>query len=643
MLRVVSEKRRFMQRVPQPSAASGADASVSKPVAWTVGLIAAAAVVIHARSYPVLTYDDAFISLRYAQRLLEGHGLNWTEGAPVEGYSNLLWVLACALLGALGVDLVDAPVVLGIGSAIATIAAVVVAFPPRSWRNALPSLAGTMFIALAGPIGLWAVSGLEGCLVAALLAWSLVFLRPLADGKGTGWASVVKPSVPLALLCLTRPDAPLLVVAVCGFLLVQARSSAAAVRALAVGVIPGLATLGQVAFRLVYYGDWLPNTARAKVAFTLARLESGAQCVGSAASSSAALWIPALLALYVAWRDPKRRAPIALSLTLLVVWTVYSVTVTCQPFGYRMLIPCYVLLAFLVADALDWVVEQGTIAHVTAWVATLGLLALFARAQQADKNIAMAHWRKPPISVKAATVGNTLREAFEDRDPLVAVDAAGAIPFYSGLRSLDMLGLNDAHIARHHDESFGYGVQGHELGDGAYVLSRQPDIIVASVLGSGRLAFRGGREMEQDPRFHEWYRMVRMYGEHPTPMRFNIFSRVEGRVGLRRSQDEVVVPGYLFASTKGAQAELEGDILGTRFTEFVEGVVEGIELAAGAWRITPTGAGPFVISARSEAGKRATTRADDDTVLNLAEPSRIQVAVKGPPGGFLTKIEIRRK
>ena len=37
--------------------------------------------------------DDAYISFRYAQNLLDGHGLVFNPGDPVEGYSNLLWVL----------------------------------------------------------------------------------------------------------------------------------------------------------------------------------------------------------------------------------------------------------------------------------------------------------------------------------------------------------------------------------------------------------------------------------------------------------------------------------------------------------------------------------------------------------------------
>ena len=233
-----------------------------------------------------LTYDDAFISLRYAQRLLEGHGLTWTDGPPVEGYSNLLWILGCALLGALGVDLVDTPVVLGVSSAIATIAAVVYAFPSRTWSHSLPAFAAAMFVALAGPIALWAVAGLEGCLVGALLAWAIVLLRPLVVGSSNGCKSIVLPGIPLALLCLTRPDGPLLVVAICAFLLARARSREAALRSIAAGVLPGLVTLGQVAFRMAYYGDWLPNTARAKVAFTAARLDDGIGCVASAGVSS---------------------------------------------------------------------------------------------------------------------------------------------------------------------------------------------------------------------------------------------------------------------------------------------------------------------------------------------------------------------
>ena len=62
--------------------------------------------------------DDSFISLRYAERLLQGDGLTFTDGERVEGYSNLLWVLLTAGLGALGMDLVAAARLLGAGCTI---------------------------------------------------------------------------------------------------------------------------------------------------------------------------------------------------------------------------------------------------------------------------------------------------------------------------------------------------------------------------------------------------------------------------------------------------------------------------------------------------------------------------------------------
>src|SRR5262249_17994384 len=49
--------------------------------------------------------DDAYISSRYAQHLVEGHGLRFNldpREPPVEGYTNFLWTLWLALGMALG-------------------------------------------------------------------------------------------------------------------------------------------------------------------------------------------------------------------------------------------------------------------------------------------------------------------------------------------------------------------------------------------------------------------------------------------------------------------------------------------------------------------------------------------------------------
>src|SRR5688572_22895442 len=47
--------------------------------------------------------DDMMISMRYGRNLAQGHGLVWTPGERVEGYSNFLWTLIMAVVHLTGV------------------------------------------------------------------------------------------------------------------------------------------------------------------------------------------------------------------------------------------------------------------------------------------------------------------------------------------------------------------------------------------------------------------------------------------------------------------------------------------------------------------------------------------------------------
>ncbi|MGD0766180.1 MAG: hypothetical protein ABR978_07735, partial [Dehalococcoidia bacterium] len=63
-------------------------------------------------------------------------------------------------------------------------------------------------------------------------------------------------------------------------------------------------------------------------------------------------------------------------------------------------------------------------------------------------------------------------------DYVVLVDAAGEIPYYSHLRAIDNLGLNDEVIAHTKTANPGSGTAGHERSNAEYVLSRRPDLYV---------------------------------------------------------------------------------------------------------------------------------------------------------------------
>ena len=135
---------------------------------------------VHAFYYYPFLIDDAFISLRYAERLVNGHGLNWNDGERVEGYSNLLWVLLAAGFMSLKFDPVAIIRIIGILSAAAAMGALDI--NQRRTREPLSSLLiGNLAFALTAPVAIWAMAGLESALVTALLAWIYALCLPLLE------------------------------------------------------------------------------------------------------------------------------------------------------------------------------------------------------------------------------------------------------------------------------------------------------------------------------------------------------------------------------------------------------------------------------------------------------------------------------
>ena len=59
----------------------------------------------------------------------------------------------------------------------------------------------------------------------------------------------------------------------------------------------------------------------------------------------------------------------------------------------------------------------------------------------------------------------------------IAVQTAGYLPYFSQRTTIDVLGLNDKHIA-HLPTAMGQGVAGHEKWDVNYILEQEPDVIV---------------------------------------------------------------------------------------------------------------------------------------------------------------------
>jgi hypothetical protein len=573
------------------------------------------ALALHARHYLPFLSDDALISLRYARRLLDGHGLTWTDGRPVEGYSNLLWILLTAALGGLGVELVTAARALGFAGHAAAVLALVAAFPPGGAGGVLPAALGAAVLVLSVPVAVWTVGGLEQPLLAALLAAAVTLCMPLlAPGRTCvppPAARTAGASLCLGLLCWTRPDGPLLAVvaAACVGWLRGARHHGLST-ALRLAVLPAVFTGAQLAFRLATYGEWLPNTAYVKISLShvyawLGLLYVGRGLVYLSPLVPAVLLLGGLAALRPGAGARARRVRLAFLSTLAGVWCVYVALVGGDIFpAFRQLVPVAVLAAFGLAEAARWLAERPRPAAANAALVAAGavLLALTFVHQSGHHQTRRA--RAERFEWRGQVVGLALKRGFAGQEPRVAVTAAGAIPYWSELPALDMLGLNDHYLARHRPDDFGQGDPAHELGDADYVLRRQPDLVVYHV-GMRAMDLPFVRALHARPEFRERYQPVLFEGSDPFVHRFTAWVRRDSpRAGVRRDGDRVTVPAHLFVSGSDTPARLDDSgSFAVALSGIEPAVFHGLALRPGLWRLEASASWPLRVRVRPASGE----------------------------------------
>jgi len=578
----------------QTQSKSGLSTTARPPLLLVAIGFACAIVVLAAGTwiYRQFMADDAFISLRYADRLLEGRGLTWNDGEFVEGYTNLLWILGCALLGKLGLDLVWAARVLGLLGTTAAITAVLWVYRAHTVRDALPGFAGGLAIALSGPIVVWTFGGLEQPLLAGLLAWALALSFPLLEDPRPKAIKVLLPGLFYGLVVLTRADGALFTFAACLGLMAARGLTRESLRIAALLVlIPVLLFAGQVGFRQAYYHEWLPNSAFAKVGFSIVRSWTGIQYV-MGVLYLAGVVVPAVLAFRAA--DEPLKGRVRFLGVVLAIWLGYLILVGGDLFpGRRHLVPAVIPLVFLATIFLARrIPSHGSLQPSLVGVA-LCLLAL-GISQIVD-----------PMNVRARderwewdgeVIGTTLATAFGAKRPLLAVDPAGCLPYFSRLPSVDMLGINDHYLAHHRPPDFGKGPLGHELGNGAYVLSRKPDLVLFNLPTGGRVpTLRSGVEMMSDPRaeFTSTFRPVTIECERPMHVVSVIWMRAEGgAIGIERSEERIRIPGYLFSENEASRARLDAEgqmgvqVLSRKPAEF-----SGLRVPPGRWVVRVEGSG----------------------------------------------------
>lgn len=587
-----------------------------------------------AHYYPFFA-DDAFISLRYSQRLIDGHGLTWTEGERVEGYSNLLWVLATAFLDLLGLDPVGAARALGVFSALSFIGALAFMYRPTGPSGPWPVLVGGLAVAVCRPVAVWAIGGLEQVLYSALLVWALILLwyarslerLPMAPSRSTERAVTLSGAC-FALLCLTRPDGPLFVVAAVVILFFCDGGGLAAFfrRRFRLVLLPIAAVCLQVGFRLIYYRDWVPNTARIKARWSRELFENGIEYLQGALSCHWPLVSLALLAFLITLVTRRHLDRGVMVMVGGIFWALYIISVGGDIFpAYRHAVPLVILHGLLIATGVDAFLSKGTILRALAVCAVASGALLWLHDLHGDdeqnRRAEVERWEWD-----GEVVGRLFREGFEEERPLWAVTAAGSMPYFSGLPALDMLGLNDRHIARQ-PPNLNYKL-GHQHGDGRYVLERRPDIITFGIPAGREPCFVPGRHMRSDPRFLKGYRRVFFEGFMPHFVRNRSFLFINGKLGLRRTSRAVEVPPYMLRGhitgvlgpSGGIAARLEADQLARSPT---------IELPPGCWTLDVRPSSRHLTVSLANRGQQTIeVSAGDSRVLYAQHGAQLEVLCK---------------
>jgi hypothetical protein len=209
------------------------------------------------------TSDDAFISFRYAQNLVEGKGLVYNAGERVEGYSNFLWTLLVALGMELNLDPIDVTNALGVIS----FALTVLTFIYISWRLFKDNHPWGVFLPLTALCLLaqahfreFATGGLETSFFTFLISLGflgLIFSKSRRDYLLTGLVFV--------LVALTRPDGIIFYALSLLFLILTASSTPKRTLYFLIPLI--LVYLPYYFLRFLYYGYPFSNTYYAKSAY----------------------------------------------------------------------------------------------------------------------------------------------------------------------------------------------------------------------------------------------------------------------------------------------------------------------------------------------------------------------------------------
>lgn len=424
--------------------------------------------------------DDAFISFRYADNLVRGFGLTWNPGEPaVEGYTNFLWTILAAFFIRLGVS----PVLFSTIAGLVLFAGSIMVFyniARLTLNDCRLAVFGVLLLGTNHTFSSYATGGLETQLQSFLILSAAYLSFRAAEADKTLLRRYLYISLVAAAALLTRMDSVLFIAVLYAMLLhdlvfVRKSSDLAAYMNLLLPVIAVFSAYS--VFRIAYYGDFFPNTFYVKATGSTNIIGGIRYVLGFLLRYG---YLPLLL--YGLFRQGKfsglSRRWWVLS-AMCTVWILYVIKVGGCFMEYRMMVPAFPLLLIPVLHCVFR--PAGFLTRRVLLALLVSLSFVHSHTYDGDGHVESTRGLHNWIgAARWDRIGIALAHFFQDESPevTIATTAAGAIPYYSGLRTIDMHGLNDLWIPRH-GFSGGYDKPGHQLcAPTAYLMKQEVNIVI---------------------------------------------------------------------------------------------------------------------------------------------------------------------
>lgn len=431
--------------------------------------------------------DDSFISIRYAQSLAEGYGLNFNRDGskPIEGYSNFLWVILEVPAFILGIEPIMYVKVLGLLLGLLGLILIYMLGSKLSGDNRV-GLVSLWMMASVPMFALWSVGGLETMLFMVLgllvvLMWIseksglLLGLSMLAVGLARNEGIIYFMLWLIMILIkdkgkLKRQDLICCLVTISGFIIYEV-------------------------WRIIYFGDFLPNSFYMKVKF------SWDEMVGKVLSKGPFYYYLSplfLLAVYNFIGEKKKRIYFYLMTLTLILGLSGLLTFREWMPGFRYCLPMIPFLIILAVTAIVNIYDKSKVRYLLATVISfvifshllLGNIFIY-EARVSYKDTFNGYYETVDFLNKNAT-----------EDSTVALDEMGFIPFYSKIKKfydINYVGLiRDKNI-----DSSNYH----------YILDFRADYLILiydDEPPDGKILSSLRQPLQYDPGFNQRYELVKV-------------------------------------------------------------------------------------------------------------------------------------